>query len=358
MQDINKDLDSIANEKYIRDTFVYARKTAPVAYTLVDADYKLSSNADIVKYKNFSATLLPKDYLPEILNKKFTAADAFEMKVTYNYYSNPVVDSTGSYVITEADYLDMGQTYLNFSDKAAASDLIGKLLNRKVYASVTGVEKTVKYTYYTKSIDRFIRVNADSSTLVLNSSSNAYKLDSNDYAALGHGKYDNFDDIAQAQELVVDLAGIRSHTLPLDYSCLVYKNYLDTYLVYLFNGTNWVVKQSLMAVSEPLNYSLDKKDITKSTWWADPAIKIKLGTADYNLYTETSKYQNFDLRGSIIPGTDRAKLVEMIGAMLDANHNPVDAQQYLVTYSYYDGSNGITTIRIIRTSGVWSEYSN
>ena len=43
--------------------------------------------------------------------------------------------------------------------------------------------------------------------------------------------------------------------------------------------------------------------------------------------------------------------------MLDANHNPVEDQQYLVSFAYYDGSNGIGTRRVIKQGGTWSEYS-
>ena len=71
----------------------------------------------------------------------------------------------------------------------------------------------------------------------------------------------------------------------------------------------------------------------------------------------TAKYSNFDLRSGSVPGTDHAKLIEMVGAMLDANHSPVDDQQYLASFAFYDGSNGIGTIRLVRSAGVWSEYS-
>ena len=128
--------------------------------------------------------------------------------------------------------------------------------------------------------------------------------------------------------------------------------------MYLYNGPTWVVKQSVMPVSEELNYALNESDITQSYWWADPAIKITLGGDDYGIFTETSKYGNFDLRGSIAPGTDRGKLVEMTGEMLDTNHGAVENQQYLVTYANYDGSNGSKTIRIIKNGGVWSEYTD
>lgn len=357
MEDINKEIDKMNEAQYSIDTFDYARETAPSAYTLTDDDYALSSNADVAKYKNFSASVLPKDYLPEILNKKFTAPDAFEMIVTYNYYSKPVVDSAGAYEISSDEYAEMGQGS-DFSNEDEAKALIGKLLDRKVYASDAGTEMTVMYVLYKTNQTRFVRVNADMSTTVLKSSSDAYVLTDLDYEDLGEGTFHNFYKIGNAEAKLPTLATLRGHTLPQDYSCLVYKNYFDTYVVYMYNGTNWVVKESLMAVSEPLNYSRNTEDLSLSTWWADPALKITLGTDDYDMYSETSKYQNFDLRpGSIIPGDDRAKLVEMIGVMLDANHAAVDDQQYLVTYAYYNGSNGIDNIRVIRTAGVWSEYT-
>ncbi len=357
MGDIYDEIDAEMAKEYVVDTFNLARETAPDAYTLTDADYELSSNPDVAKYKNFSDYALPKDYLPEILNQKFTAPDAFEMLVTYNYYSKPVVDSANAYEISSGEYDEMGQSYSNFTDEAEAEALIAKLLDRKVYETEAGTEKTVLYTLYSTNDTRYIRVNADNTTEVLSYSSDAYELDSTDYEDLGQGTYYNFYKISNAESGVVDLAALRGHTLPKDYSCEVYLNYYDTYVVYYFDGANWQVKNSVMAVTEPLNYALNSEDITKSTWWADPAIKITLTSDDYNLYPETSNYQNFDLRSGKVPGTDRAKLVEMIGGMLDANHNPVEDQQYLVNYAYYDGSNGTTNIRVIKTAGVWSEYS-
>ena len=48
-------------------------------------------------------------------------------------------------------------------------------------------------------------------------------------------------------------------------------------------------------------------------------------------------------------------LVDMIGGMLDANHNAVEGQQYLVSYAYCDGSNRVANIRIIKEDGAWKE---
>ena len=116
-----------------------------------------------------------------------------------------------------------------------------------------------------------------------------------------------------------------------------------------------------MPRSEELSYKLDKADITNSTWKADPAIKITLTSNDYNLLPGagdeggTARYQNFDLRSGKIPGTDRGKLAQLIGQMLDTNYAAVADQQYLVSFAYYDGSNGVALIRIIKSGGTWSE---
>lgn len=356
MQDINSDLDEALQGENEKALFLKDRQVAPDAYELTDADYELSSNESVSKYKNFSSYDPANENLPEILNQLFSAEDAQSMMVTYNYYSKPFADKDNAYVIGDADYASMGQGYGNFSDEATAESLIGKLFDRVLYADAAGAEKTAEYILYSNYEDRFIQVNADGTSEEVGYTSGAVEVTDEIYEATGNGKYKNFYTVDDALSQLATYA-VDNGTAPVTYSALVYKNYIDTYIVYLYDGANWIAKQSVMPVAEELNYALDADDITKSTWWADPAIKLTLGSDDYAIYPETSKYSNFDLRGSVPPGTDRDKLVEMIGGMLDANHNPVEGQQYLVTYAYYDGSNGVKTIRMIKEGGVWSEYS-
>ncbi|MBT7396056.1 MAG: hypothetical protein HN778_14590, partial [Prolixibacteraceae bacterium] len=314
------------------------------------------SNESVGNYKNFSGYDLPKDFLPEILYKKFTAEDAQSMMITYNFYSKPVVDEDNAYEVSDNDYDEMGQGYGNFEDEDVAEALIGKLLDRQVFADEAGAEMTAQYILYAKYVTRYIQVNADGTSEVVSYASDAVEVTDAIYEATGNGKYKNFYRISNALEDLAQYA-IDNGTAPITYSALVYGNYLDTYVVYLYNGINWVVKQSVMPVSEELNYSLNANDITQSFWWADPAIKISLGGDDYALFSTTSKYGNFDLRSGQTPGTDNDLLVEMIGDMLDANHGAVENQQYLVSFAYYDGSNGIGTRRLIKSGGTWSEYS-
>ena len=356
MQEINDELDNALGEDDKTAIFLKDRAIAPAAYILTDEDYELSSNEDVSDYKNFSKYALPKDYLPEILNAKFSAEDAQSMSVTYNFYSRPVVDEGNAYEISDDDYSSMGQGYGNFSDEDVAESLIGKLLDRVVYADEAGAEQTAKYTLYSNKDDRFIKVNADGTSEAVGYDSDAVVVTDEIYEATGNGKYKNFSKIDDALEDLATYA-IDNGTAPITYSALVYSNYYDTYVVFMFNGINWMAKQSVMPVAEDLNYALNKDDITQSTWWADPAIKITLTSDDYALYSETAKYGNFDLRSGSTPGTDNDKLIEMVSGMLDANYSIVENQQYLVTYIYYDGSNGATAIRLIKESGTWSEVT-
>lgn len=355
MQDINDEIDKTLDAADRNAQFLKDLQIAPEAYTLVDEDYELSTNESVANYKNFSSSALPKDYLPEILNQMFSGENAQTMMVTYNYYSKPVVDKDNAYELSDADYESMGQGYHNFSDADVAKALIAKLLDRILYADEAGAEKTVEYTMFSTYEDRYIKINEDGTSEEVSYNADAIEVTEDIYQATGNGKYKNFYTVSDALEDLANYAVDSAVALPIIYSALVYKNYLPEFLVFYYNGTNWEVKQSVMAVSEPLNYALNSDDISKSYWWADPAIKITLGGDDYAIHSETSKYGNFDLRGSVPPGQDRDKLVEMIGVMLDANHNPVEGQQYLVSYAYYDGSNGVATIRVVKESGTWKE---
>ena len=356
MQDINDELDKALVEDNAKAIFLKDRTVAPDAYTLTSEDYELSSNESVSKYKSFSKYALSKDYLPEILNLKFSADDAQSMAVTYDFYSKPIKDKDNAYEISDEDYISMGQKYGNFSDEDVAESLIGKLFDRIVYADEAGAEKTAQYNLFTKYVDRFIKVNADGTSEEVSYDADAVEVTDEIYEATGNGKYKTFYTIDDALEDLAKYA-TDSATAPITYSAVVYKNYIDTYVVYLFNGTNWVAKQSVMPVAEELNYALNDEDITKSTWWADPAIKITLTAEDYALYPESAKYGNFDLRSGKVPGTDNDKLIEMVSGMLDTNYTIVENQQYLVTYNYYDGSSGATAIRLIKESGTWSEVT-
>ncbi len=277
--------------------------------------------------------------------------------VTYDFYDPPFVDKENAREIEDDEYGEMGQRYSNFEDEDEAEALIAKLLDRKEYVEDAGTEMTVKYIKFETNEIRYIKINEDFSAEVLDYASDAVEVTDEIYEATGNGNYYNFYRVDNALEDLAQYVEDNGISTPITYAAEVYQNFLDTYVVFVFNGTNWEVRESVIEVTEELNYSVNEDDITQSYWWADPAIKISLTTADYDSNDLTSRYNNFDLRSGQTPGPDRAKLVEMIGEMLDANHNAVENQQYLVTYAYYDGSSGTATIRIIKEGGTWREYT-
>lgn len=357
MEDINDELEKIMEERDKKALFLSDKEVAPEAYTLTEDDYELSSNESVANYKNFSQYALPKDYLPEILNQKFSGENAQSMMVTYDFYDPPYVNKENAREVEEEEYSSMGQNYPNFEDEDEAEALIAGLLNRTEYAEEKGVEMTVKYTLFATNETRYIKINADSTAEVVGYTSDAVEVTEEIYEATGNGRYMNFYRVDNALEDLKDYA-VENGLEPITYAAEVYQNFLDEYLVYIFNGEEWEVRESVIEVTEELNYALNEEDITQSYWWADPAVKVTLSAADYDSNDLTSRYNNFDLRSGKTPGTDKAKLIEMIGEMLDANYNAVENQQYLVTYAYYDGSSGTETIRLIKENGVWHEYSD
>jgi hypothetical protein len=101
MQDIEDAIDENNTKNNEVDLFLSSREVAPAAYTLTDEDYELSSNDDVVKYKNFSKYAPAKDNLPEILYKKFSGEDAQAMIVTYNYYSSVYADKDNAMMLVK-----------------------------------------------------------------------------------------------------------------------------------------------------------------------------------------------------------------------------------------------------------------
>jgi len=91
MEDIMDEIDKNLAKEDVKALFLKDRPAAPAAYILTEDDYKLSTNEGVSKYKNFSNSTLPKDYLPEILNQKFSGENSQSMMVTYNFYSKPFV---------------------------------------------------------------------------------------------------------------------------------------------------------------------------------------------------------------------------------------------------------------------------
>ncbi|PWJ43064.1 hypothetical protein [Sediminitomix flava] len=357
MEDIKDELDIQSEENTKATEYKYARDLAPDSYTLTDEDYALSSNENVQKYKNFSSSALPEEFLPEILNKRFYGNADQELSVTYDFYSSVSKDKENAYELSPDDYSRMGESYSNFSSIDEAEFKLPVFLTDKAAYEdwwETGSEQTVMYTVYGNRDVRFFSVTAEGETELLDyAPSDTVTFTDEMYDLLPVSeKYNNFSNLDDAHEGISSLVLDHGYAAG-NYACIVFTN--DYYFVARFDGQAWGEATSVGAVTEVLSFIENKEDFTASTWEADNAIKLTLGSADYDLSDATSQYQNFDTRANDVSPKNEAELVEMIGYILDTNYDATDDQPYIVTYAYYNGSNGIDKIRVIRVGGVWQE---
>ena len=290
MEDIHADVDNEIMTEKDEAVFFAQFEKAPEAYTLTDADYALSSDEGVRNYKNFSKYAEPQDFLPEILNQKFTAANTAEMMVTYNYYASPFVDKDNAYELESEDYSEMGQSYSNFDNENTAKYAIPLFLNEKYkYEKVpVGTEETVMYVFYQSSQNRYLRVNEDNSVDVLDEEGDdSYELVDADYESLGNGKYKNFYHIDEAKEKIVTFSN-DSGKGPGNYTVYVYLNYYDKYVVCKLGEAGWTELQSVNPVSGIVSYKITSPDYTQSYWkFLLPLEFVKVDkahTIEYKLY--------------------------------------------------------------------------
>ncbi|MFO8085117.1 MAG: hypothetical protein R6U27_12450, partial [Desulfobacterales bacterium] len=90
---------------------------------------------------------------------------------------------------------------------------------------------------------RYIRVNADSTAEVVGYTSDAVEVTAEIYEATGNGRYMNFYRIGNALEDLRDYA-VENGLAPITYAADVYQNFMDEYVVYIYNGDEWELRKS------------------------------------------------------------------------------------------------------------------
>ncbi len=179
MEDVYKEVDEAHAQKIADEKYFAARTVLDENYTLVDADYALSSNEGLKKYKSFSsrATAKDKDYLPDFLKTKFPDAKADDIVVvTYKFYNGKgVVNITENwqfdgtvwaenpdagpkapelpagvkvYEMVKADYKSMGFKYPNFSGSFKPTDYLPTFLKLKYPYAKKGAKYLMVYGFY------------------------------------------------------------------------------------------------------------------------------------------------------------------------------------------------------------------
>lgn len=362
--DILDQIDEEQREKLAEDNYKSDFEKAPASYILTDADYALSSNEDVRKYKNFSSRVPAGEYLPEILGKKFVAEDKFEMEVYYNYYQG--VHAVDTVELSEDNYKAMGRDYPNFGSKDAGEYAVSIYVNElfKYQQNKKGDEHAVEFTVRKSKMNRYLELKDNGEVVVLDyERDDAYELTNADYETLGYGQYHNFSYIDQAVASIPELG-----MGPGYYKCFVYNNYFDYYPVYRYDGTTFNPATSVVETSTVFSFSWNAEDYEASFWWKDPNVYITMGVADFQLivdyvgkqygdaylpysdsetyYGATAHYVNFDKRNwdksfenweeAVVTALKLAYLPQVApDAVVEKFGQPV---QYVIEFDTYDGS--------------------
>ncbi len=381
-------------------------ESAPDSYTLASSDYDYSSNSDISTYSNFSADATAKDYMPEILYSLYYGEDEQTIDVTYTYYNGSLdylddlaagVEYDYEVTLTTEDYdsdentswydnFDLRDGY-EYADADTRAEAIGAMLELN-HDAVADTYYSVTYDYYDGSSGEAteIVVKTDGvwimASVVVPDGVTVYTLGDDDYDEMGEdygepGYYNNFSSTINPDNyLPIFLAGMYPYASEGDIVAVVYAYYssgMYTYAdQYTYSGSEWEIYESTTQVTSTFMFNVataksngvSYNDYSASYWelQSDAVYlseitytEITLTTEDYDLDDLTSYYDNFDLRDGKDYAVDEAR-AEAIGAMLETNYGAGADEYYLVTYDYYDGSNGEATELLMKTDDVWTIY--
>ncbi|WP_196885801.1 hypothetical protein [Aureivirga sp. CE67] len=313
------------------------------SYTLTENDYKDIDNEVVSGQGFFDTKEQALELVPSVLDKNFheyingTTVDVYFNKSNSFDLSNELE----AYTVTAQDYEDLGYSYPNFSN----ADQIAGFLESKYTSATRGTFVELTYDYYSGSVSTLTNT-----FVYLNGWVQGLTFSSSQYNDMGQ-TFSNFSDHATAVrnigiylESLYPFANEGDVVNPI--YVYTYKNdegdrIFEDYLVeYTFNGDKWI--QSTSVVEDM--YLFLKGDEGK--WIPDPTIYYSLTNADYEL-VGNGFYNNFDIREG--KGEyDLSVRVEKIDTILKANFPEVAVgQEFVVTYKYYDGTNGSDSIRVI-----------
>lgn len=389
MEDVYDEIDEANAEKLAEEKFLSDKTLIEDGYTLTDADFELSSNENVKKYKNFSASNTAADNLPEILtNKKLYGETGVEYSVSYKYYRGSLsylrdyqdyLDELAlleSYELTTDDYDSMGEEsgqpgkYNNFSNSTPAADYLPAFLSEKYPDAENGFSVYVTYKFYDGSVSTVNEFwTYDGTTWAVDtekelpdvpevpSDVDIYELTSDDYDSMGApGKYNNFSSSESPNHYLPIFLGVKfPYAKAGDKMAIVYKYYVGGGVTetqvskeYNFDGQTWTEYQSTIIASSLVAFK-------EKVWVFVPPIKFvktdKVATVEYKLtdtdyeLTGDGKYDNFYIK-NMTPEQVDAEIIPKITKMLKANFELAVGDVYEVTYSYYDGTNGEAKIKL------------
>jgi hypothetical protein len=357
--------------------------TADLELTLEDDDYELSGIESAANYHNFSSIDDAKEGIPNILDAKYPQLgktssalvhyDLYQGSVKYLYddyeadYAGGVVSNPiPTYTVQQSDYDEILGTpnYGNFDNM----DDVNAFLNWK-YPSVGANEGVVlTYDWYPTPEGG----NPTSGTFTKHYGvwyfHRILSAEDGDYEYMQRGSRDYFSSSSDAEEKIpVWLKPQFPYAKAGDRYLVQYlfRDYDDTddngwakekprVVLSEYNGSEWEMITSITQMSLQLGHN-------GTVWEPDNTIKYTLTSSDYAdiaaAYADINPsgsgsmttYGNYDLA---LWSTEQIQ--ESIGGqLLNIFPSAAEGQKYLVTYKFYSGGVGTSTVHLILTDGVY-----
>lgn len=333
MEDIYAEID--AQEEVI---------SGEATFTLTDEDY----DALDLGYGNFSSLDDAKSMLPGFLSDKYPAWGKESLaEVTFKLYSPKSTESSLEiYEVTPDDYIAGGHNYGNYD---SFSDITG-FLDTKYPSAANRLLVSLTYDYY-----------SGGSTSTLNNGflyvSGAWEMiegfSDEEYNQMGES-YPNFtsEDEALTKIPVFLLDKYKYDGKEAgDIAAIMYKLYVgggvtESYVAnFIYDGAVWSEYDNV--IEETIKFGHDG-----TSWVPDNTIKYTLTSADYAL-VGNDRYGNFDVRAGRDEELESVRLDKINTILLNNFPNDAEGQKYIVSYNIYNGANGVWSLAVIKTGGVY-----
>ncbi len=399
MEDTYKEIDEANAEKIATEKYFSVRTLLDENYTLVDADYALSSNEGIKKYKNFSSRATAKDNLAQILEAKMVYGKmAVDYKVTYKYYRGSLgyvrdylnfledVAQLTSYELTKEDYNSMGEEkgqpgkYDNFSKNVPAADYLPGFLKTKFPDAKADDIVVVTYKFYDGGVKDITETwqfdgtvwaeapDAGPKAPELPADVKIYEMVKADYDSMGTGKdepgkYNNFSKSIPAAKYLPTFLKIKFPYAKEGAKYLVVydfygkkkkddkkKSTFKQAAEYTLTDGVWTPYSKVIMQTSVMNYKVKEKMWTyvipiKFEYSEEKATEeITLKDTDYTL-TGDGKYKNFDIR-NMDDAQQKALFIEKLTKILKVNYadKVKVGTVFKVTFKTFDGSKGTKSV--------------
>ena len=344
-------MEDIYNELDAKETVI----SGEAKITLSDADYDALDQG----FGNFGSEADAKAKIPAFLSDKYPVWGKESLaEVTFKLYA-PKRDekSLTVYEVTSADYTAGGHSFGNFS---SFSD-ITKFLDTKYPTAANRLLVSLTYKYYSGSVatleNGFINNNG---TWEMSSG-----ITDEQYTSMGESRAQ----FSSEDEALVKIPVFAKNKFQYegkevgDIEGIMYKLYVtdtqdidddgrtDDRAVYsfvtfiIYDGSAWSKYNNV--INETIKFGHDG-----TTWVPDNTIKYTLTPADYELIGN-GRYSNCDVRDGKDDKPEEARLAKINTILLNNFPNDLEEQKYIVSYKIYNGADGVWSLSVIKTGGVY-----